>query len=152
MTLPTKLSWGVKESLLHYIESLDDGVVALTETVTRNGEIFTFPLNPELTNFDVNEFQGLLQFDGEVCFSGYFGAMNIRVRNPQIQVKGGQGILSVVVESVFSGQRFEPIAVIKQIEEEPSRKFIAVLTAEGQTLFGPQYQPGQELSPIFLEG
>ncbi|MDH6255096.1 hypothetical protein M2114_000233 [Aurantimicrobium minutum] len=151
MALPQTLSWGIKESLLNYIESLDDGLVSHSETVSRDAENFTFPLNPALSNFDESEFQGLLQFDGEVTFTGYFGAMNIRVRNPQLQIKGGQGILSVVVESVFSGERYDPIAVIKQIETEPSRKFVTVLTAEGQMLFGPQYQPGQELSPLLLD-
>ncbi len=150
MTSPTKLNWGIKESLLSYIESLDDGTIELESPARREGTGFAFSLAPNRTDFDEEKFYGLLQFEGAVHMSGYHGAMNITIRDPQLIIKSGQGVLSVEVESVFSGKRFDPIAVVKRVDGVETPTFITRLTSEGQMLFGPQYSPGQELSPFTL--
>lgn len=148
MQYPTKLSWGIKESLLKYIESLDDGEIIMTVPAARDGDAFLFAVDTDASEFDPASANGTLQFVGEVMLTGYHGAMKIQIRNPRLTLKDGQGVLTVSVSSVFTGDRLEPIAAVTVTETEPSLVCTTVLTRHGQALFGPQYQPGQELSPL----
>lgn len=150
MEHPKVLNWGIKESLLKYIESLDDGEVTLVAPASRSGDIFSFIIDEKASSFDSASGKGLLQFSGEVNLSGYYGAMKINVRDPQVFIKDGSGVLLVIVESVFTGKRFDPIATLTRTTEGSEMVFTTALTPEGQMFLGPQYHPGQELSSLRL--
>lgn len=151
MQQPTTLIWGIKDSLVTYIESLKDGDIGLEGDVERKGNEFYFSFDESSSTFDESTNEGTLQFSGTVSMSGYFGAMNIVVRDPRIILRGDRGMLGVVVESVFDEPRIDPVALISVTSVDPVLIGTTMLTNEGQMLFGPQYRPGQELSPITIQ-
>lgn len=151
MNYPNTLQWGIKESLVKYIDSLKDGEVTLEGTVERKDDLFTFYIDQNASKFDPESFEGVLQFSGVVTFTGYFGAMNIRVGDPRIILKNGKGLLGVVVESVFADPRIDPIVLLTVTQNDTSIECRTTLTNEGQMFFGPQYTPGQEMSPLSIQ-
>lgn len=150
MSNVSSLSWGVKESLLGYIESLDDGAATPSGGAARDGMIFTFPLDEASTDFDSKTHTGTLQFSGSVVFSGYGGQMRIELTDPRLTLNEGSGTLAIRLQSMFTGERFEPIATVKVTSSDQALTLSAKLSPQGVAIFGPQYQVGQELSPIIV--
>lgn len=150
MQQPTTLVWGIKDTLIKYIESLKDGEIHLEGSVVREGDEFLFTIDESSSTFDTSANEGTLQFTGTVTLSGYFGALNIVVRDPRIILRGGRGMLGVIVESVFADPRIDPVALLTITSDDPVIVATTMLTNEGQMLFGPQYEPGQEMSPVTL--
>lgn len=148
MTTLTTLTWGIKESLLGYVESLEDGEVTLDGGATRVGSIFRFPITE--SDFDAATGDGTLQCSGTVTLSGYHGQMKITIQDPRVTIQEGRGTLAIRVQSMFTGESFVPIAALTVTNLTPELVTSAALTAQGQPFFGPQYQPGQELSPVTL--
>lgn len=150
MTSLTTLTWGIKESLLGYVESLEDGEIVVDGGATRVGNTFTFSVNADETDFDATAGEGTLQCAGTVTLSGYHGQMKITIQDPKVTLQDGRGTLAIRVQSMFTGESFVPIAALTVTGTTPELTATAVLTAQGQPFFGPQYQPGQELSPVTL--
>lgn len=150
MSTISTLTWGVKASLLGYIESLDDGDVAVTSGAQREGMLFSFPVDEATSDFDPDTHTGTLQFTGSILFSGYGGQMRIELADPRVTLNEGRGTLAIRVQSMFTGERFEPIAAVAVDASEPALTLSATLTTEGVAIFGPQYQVGTELSEITI--
>lgn len=148
MTAITTLTWGIKESLLGYVESLEDGEIALEGGAGREGNTFTFPVSEG--SLDAATGEGTAQCSGTVTLSGYHGQMKIVIQDPKVTIQDGRGTLAIRVQSMFTGETFVPIAALTLAATEPGLVATATLTAQGQPFFGPQYQPGQELSPVTL--
>ena len=148
MTAITTLTWGIKESLLGYVESLEDGEITLEGGAVREGNTFTFPVGE--SDVDAATGEGTVQCVGTVVLSGYHGQMTISFADPRVTVSDGRGTLAIRVQSMFTGESFVPIAALTVTTTTPEIVASAVLTAQGQPFFGPQYQPGQELSPVTL--
>lgn len=142
------LRWGIKESLLAYVEGLEDGSVKTEGLVIREGNEFVFPLDQEASDFDPATRLGTLQFQGSVTLSGYWGSMRIELTDPQLKFTDINTDLLVRVSSMFTGERFESIAAVAVTEFEPELTGTARLTSAGRMLLGEQYQVGQELDPL----
>lgn len=142
------LHWGIKESLLAYVEGLEDGSVETVGPVIRQGNEFVFPLDQDASDFDPATRLGTLQFQGSVTLSGYWGSMRIQLTDPQLKMTDINTDLLVRVSSMFTGERFEPIAAVAVTQFEPELTGTTRLTSAGRMLLGEQYHVGQELDPL----
>jgi Htaa len=163
MTAYTSLTWGIKESLLRYIESIDDGEVSTVPPAKRHGDAFTFTLGETDTAFDDEAQTGTLQFLGAVALTAYAGELAIRVSDPRIELSEGRGFLKVRQQSFFTNEPFLSLGTVAVLDSrsEPSSEpgsagntqltLSFTLGPGGQSIFGPQYAVGQELSQITVE-
>lgn len=150
--MPNGMLWPIKASLLEYIESLDDGVVELTEPASRRDDGFWFPL------VGVGEAPGAgveLAFSGAVRLTGHWGMMQLEFRDPEVRF----GEVGAVLRLRESGRpdRFISVADLRlqdSVEGDDGSSVTtldATLTGEGTFLFGGQYPVGTPLGPVRIE-
>lgn len=144
----TTLVWGIKESLLRYVEGLSDGAIVVSNSASRVGNDFEFTLDLAESDYDADSRVGTLQFRGSVLLTGYEGAMRVEIKDPQLYLKGDVGGLALKASSIFTGERFEGVALVEITTYEPELQGTPKLTPSGPIIFGPQYQAGQELDVL----
>jgi len=142
------LHWGIKESLLRYIDGLEDGSMQVVDPASRDGSEFTFPLDVAASDFDTQTRVGTLQFRGSVILSGHWDSLRIEVNDPQLKITNINTDLLVRVTSIFTGERFLALAAVAITEFEPELIGVTRLTSAGRSLLGEQYQVGQELAAL----
>jgi hypothetical protein len=142
------LSWGIKESLLAYIERLEDGAIDTTAGASREGNDFTFTFDETTSNFDEATGEGVLQFRGSVVLTGHWGAMRVEIHDPRLTIAGGAGEIETRTNSVISAERFETFATLTVTSPAPVLTAATALAAAGRMLLGQQYSVGQELSEL----
>jgi len=141
------LYWGVRGSFVRYVLGNPDGQLYGDDGVETDGEgTFRFPLSSV-------EHEGedwLLSFRGEVAFAAHGGLLAVRIAQPILELRGGDGTLSVrrgaeyvVIARVRAAQ---PVAVDDAWLVFPPLP--AALTAEGVSLFGDVYAEGDGLDPL----
>lgn len=148
LTTNTTLTWGIKDSLVEYVEGLEDGAVEATAPAQRIEGGFSFQLDPDASSFDAEARIGILQFRGAVVLTGYWGTMRIELNDPQLRFAETATDLLVRTSSMFTGERFDPIVTVAVNQEGPDLLGETRLTSAGRLLLGEQYQVGQELSPL----
>lgn len=148
MNTETTFVWPIKHSLVEYVEGLEDGLIAISGPAVREGNEFRFSIDLDESDYDPETRTGTLQFRGAVTLTGYAGAMRVDVRDPQLYLKGDIGGLALYTTSIFSGDRFEGVALVEVSQYEPHLRGIPKLTPDGPSVFGPQYQPGQEMGEL----
>jgi hypothetical protein len=148
MTATPVLSWGIKDSLLAYIERLEDGAIDTSNGASRLGNEFVFENDGSESSFDESTGEGTLQFRGSVILSGHWGAMRVEIHNPQIVVKGNTGEIITTTKNVLSADRAETFATFTVTAGAPQLQADVQLAAAGRMLLGQQYSVGQELSPL----
>jgi hypothetical protein len=148
MSEETTLRWGIKQSLVAYIEKLDDGATELTGPVTRSDDEFIFTSDDATSHFDIETGLGTLQFEGTVTFTGHWGGMRIAIENPRLTVTATGAELATRVTSVFGPDAFHPFAHVDLVRAHHELVGMVTLLPGGVQLMGPQYQVGQELSPL----
>lgn len=146
----TMLTWGIKESLIAYIERLEDGVFETTSGALREGNEFLFPLDTEASDFEHETQQGTLQFRGSVIITGHWGGMRVEIHDPRITLNGTTGELETLTKSVFGADSFGTFATINVTSPAPQLTADVALAPAGQALMGQQYSVGQELSPVSI--
>lgn len=144
----TTLTWGVKQSFVAYVESLEDGLIELVAPATRSDDEFVFTLDPDASDFDPETQSGSLQFSGSVIFTGYFGTMRVEINNPLLRIADGRGELFVQIPSMFTGERLDSLVSLQIINAESELRATTRLTSPGRMILGQQYQVGQELSDV----
>lgn len=142
------LDWSVKDSLIAYMQGLEDGSVVAIEPAVRSQTGFTFAVDEQASNFDADTNTGTLQFLGTAQFSGYGGMMNIIIKNPLIELAGDSGVLLIAVGGLLSPETLIPLAQLTVVPGASPLQATVNLTAEGRTVLGEQYSVGQELSPL----
>jgi hypothetical protein len=148
MSAHATLSWGIKNSLVTYIEKLEDGAVELAGAVTRTGDEFVFTADEAGSDFDIEAGLGILQFEGTVTFTGHWGGMRIAIENPRLIITPAGAELATRVTSVFGPDAFHPFAQVDLVRSDLELVGMLTLLPQGQQLMGPQYQVGQEFSPL----
>lgn len=143
--MPALLQWPVKESLIGYISSLEDGQITVTTPAERTPTSFTFVAS-ETTEFDHSSYTGKLSFEGTVRFTAYGGTMNIEINNPLVELSNGSGLLFLKRGGLLSAPQLVDVA---QLSRAPgTNQFQVFLTEAGRSILGEQYIAGQELSPL----
>lgn len=159
------LSWAVKDSLIAYVEALDDGVVEALAPAARTDAGFTFPWAPETTaadgdpaavvdptaEADPSADGGVVayRFLGAVRLAGHWGALDVELRDPRIELDGTRGVL-LVRERGGRGERWLPFADLALAEPADTGTLEATtaLTGHGRLLLDGQYAVGTALSPL----
>jgi hypothetical protein len=147
MTAMPGLTWGVKESLISYIEALDDGVADAVAPASRTDSVFHFPLS-ESSGDDC------WQFSGSVKLRGHWGALDVELREPRIELTGGEGVLRVRERGGRDPEKTLPFADLRVSARGTSGDGLAyidattALTGHGRLMLGGQYAVGAPLSPL----
>ncbi|MCP2031058.1 hypothetical protein L1277_001149 [Okibacterium sp. HSC-33S16] len=143
-----ELRWPIKESLIAYIENLDDGVVEVIEPAFRSDQGFHFPSAGDNADGDSQRFLGTVRL------KGHWGALDIELRDPRIDVETDSGALLVRERGGRDGGRMLRFADLVFSDEKTDvdgwdgREATASLTGHGQILLGGQYRIGEVLSPL----
>lgn len=146
----TTLTWGIKESLIAYIERLEDGLFETTSGASRIGNEFRFTLDEAASQFDTETQQGVLQFRGSVIITGHWGSMRVEINDPRIILAGESGEIYTLIKSVFGDDTFLTFGTLNVTTPAPRLTADVALAPGGQSLMGQQYSVGQELSPLSI--
>lgn len=145
MSVTPVLRWGIKESLLAYIDRIEDGVIETSSGAGFSDGIFSFAFDEATSTYNSSQGQGMLQFRGSVVITGHWGAMRVEIHDPQLQIDGTTGVLSTRTNSPISAERFEEFATLSKVTSPPALTATTNLAAAGRMMLGQQYAVGQEL-------
>lgn len=154
MPVQPGLTWNVKDSFVAYVEALDDGTAQALSPASRQEGGFHFPWGEAVPLKDPGSFSGALQFLGAVRFGGHWGALDVELRDPRIELAGGSGTLLVRERGGLGAGRMLPFAGLEAgpgVEGADGSLLLeltAALTGHGRLLLGGQYAVGQPLSPL----
>lgn len=143
--MPAVMEWPVKESLIGYISSLEDGEISVLAPAEKTSNAFRFTAS-DTQDFDSASYTGRLNFEGTVRFTAYGGTMNIEINNPQLELSGGEGLLFIERGGLLSPAQLVDVAQLSRAAG--TNQFQVFLTESGRSILGEQYQAGQELSPL----
>ncbi|GAA4288871.1 HtaA domain-containing protein [Georgenia daeguensis] len=170
MTTTAGLTWAVKESLVSYVEALDDGVVEAVAPATRSEAGFFFPTaEPDAGTAGEEGASGgpadgapsadraghALQFRGAVRLTGHWGMLDVELRDPSVELDGDHGTLFVRERGSRDARARLPLAdlTVGATTTEPGPAVVqaaASLTGHGRLLLGGQYAVGEPLSPVLI--
>lgn len=136
------LAWGIKDSFLDYLDRIGDAQIELRDgaATTSTGQFFF--------RFDSRD-DHTLRFRGTVALHAHFGALELRLSDPQIELGG-----STVVLTITGPERRLPLLDLtwpQGVEEhgvEMWRDAPAVLTPDACHLFGGAYSGGEPFAPV----
>lgn len=154
MTVQPGLTWNVKDSFVAYVEALDDGAAEALSPASRLEAGFHFPWDEAVPVQDPDSFSGALQFLGAVRFAGHWGALDVELRDPRIELAGGAGTLLVRERGGLEAGKMLPFAgleagpCVEGADGSLLLELSASLTGHGRLLLGGQYNAGQPLSPL----
>jgi hypothetical protein len=154
MAVQPGLTWNVKDSFVAYVEALDDGGAEALSPASRLGSGFHFPWGEAVPVRDPDNFAGALQFLGAVRFAGHWGALDVELRDPRIELAGGTSTLLVRERGGLDSGKMLPFAGLEvgpRVQEADGSLLLelaASLTGRGRLLLGGQYAVGQPLSPL----
>ncbi|MCK6212292.1 HtaA domain-containing protein [Georgenia sp. EYE_87] len=153
MTTTAGLAWAVKDSLVSYVEALADGVVEALPPASRSEAGFWFPLT-DAGGSGVVPLEGALQFRGAIRLSGHWGALDVELRDPHVELDGRRGTLLIRDRGSRDPAAMLPFADLTLAEEAGDDggaapvEVAASLTGHGRLLLGGQYAVGEPLSPL----
>jgi len=151
------MRWGVKESFVDYIARAPGGQVSVTEGAgfVAESRQFAFPL-VDATGFDVAANAGVLEFAGDVRFSGHFGFLYLPLTRPRIEVSVGVARLSFIVPDGRDGDG-EPVVLAELDWPQPAREGVLLwrstgvrLASTGAPLFNGSYGAGEPLDAVTI--
>lgn len=150
MTRIHRMQWGIKESLVSYIESLSDGSITLTEPAERDETGFLFPSDVDTSTFDSDTGSGVIQCRGAVSLTGHWGALSISLTTPRLELVNGTGQLKMAQLGLFSSEPFYTFATVTARDASLLDDFVVELAPGGRAVMGEQYHVGQQLDTLRL--
>ena len=134
------LEWGIKDSLLTYIENVAGEVVC--EGAARTEDGFWFP----------DKQTGGLQFDGSVTFLAHEGVLRVMIMRPAITFESGRCFLTVesTTGRISIAEVLDWPADGSSSDSTPVLLSDVALTVAGSQLLGDIYAPWQRMAPISL--
>jgi hypothetical protein len=149
------LTWTLKDSLVSYVEAIDDGAVEPLAPASRSQAGFFFPWDGAAASGDLGGPDGDFPFLGAVRLTGHWGMLDVELREPRVTLTGGTGALLVRERGARDPGRWLPfahLAVEDPQQDAPdgaaSLTAAASLTGHGRLLLGGQYEVGTALSPL----
>lgn len=147
------LSWSLLGRFADYVRGSGGSIVAGDGAIVESSGMASWPL-ADASGFDGEA--GILRFAGVVRFTAHFGALDLALRDPVLEVADGRAGLAVLggdgVPQPFASSGWRAVGSI------PGRR---AWVGEGVTLdaratvhFGGVYAPGTPLDPlvVVLEG
>lgn len=147
----TAMRWGIKQSLMNYVEGLPDGKVTVSNPALREGAEFVFPSEAAGAHFDLESLSGELVFEGKVILSGHWGGLRIELATPRIVLSQGSGRLQLSQLGLLDHNPHFTVANLSTSPSSKSPQFEVSLAEQGRILLGEQYETGALLSPLMLE-
>jgi hypothetical protein len=135
---PVCLEWGVRTSLLAYVEALPDGCVQAGDGAIRRGEVFAIPGRP--TGADV------FAFDGTVHFAGHHGVLDVTLTAFRLHRTGETAELFADIAGELT--RIAELAGVRTDDGALLHSGMVTLTDDGAAVLGGVYSPGTPLAPI----
>lgn len=128
------LRWGIKSSLVRYVEAMPDGTVTCSSEVTRTPQGFVFP------GTDLN-------FIGWVQLVGHGGMLNLLFKAPALE-QGAHGWHLTIADPDTPSERlvFASIATF-----DGTHGSVTTLTQDGADLFFGPYELGTVLDDPTVE-
>jgi hypothetical protein len=154
MTTTAGLAWAVKDSLLSYVEGLDDGSVEVVEPASRSDAGFWFPTAEPGADPVEAAAPTVLQFLGTVRLTGHWGMLDVELRDPRVELDGPHGTLFVHDRGSRDPEARVPFADLTLGTTAGRGSAVveaaAALTGHGRLLLGGQYAVGEPLSPLLI--
>ncbi len=139
------LRWGVKRSLLEYVDDVVGEISIEAPAQKTEDGVFDFPLASSHTEGDTRE----LQFNGAIRITAHGGLMSIPIESPWLELSGRAGNLFVTSEG--SGPlRIAELRRTDTCGDATEELWAASLAAESAPLFGGVYPPSTEMDPVRL--
>jgi hypothetical protein len=144
-----ELTWGIRESLLGYIDFLPDGTVTLSEDVGRSSDgPFTF--HSQDIVYEHQSCTGTFKFHGRVSLAGHGGMLSADLEQPWIEVSHAQANLS----GLLAGRREELVKFVLDTPHSEDGRLVwaspTYLTKAGASWLGGHYAEGEEMDPLRL--
>jgi hypothetical protein len=145
------LMWTIKDTLVSYIEALDDGTVEAIAPASRSDAGFHFPV--EATDGGTLDTR-VLQFRGTVRLTGHWGALNVELSDPRVELSEQGATLLVRERGSADPERRIPFADLSISRQETAPdgstelEAEAALTGHGRLILGAQYRVGEPLSGV----
>lgn len=145
------MTWGIKDTLVSYVEELDDGSVEVHAPAVRTEGAFFFPWD-ETGAGRPGDTAGELRFQGGVRLTGYWGALDVELREPRVEWDGDAGTLLVRERAGGGWLRLATLELgaARADDDAVVREASAALTGVGALLLGGPYRPGTPLSPLTI--
>lgn len=151
-TTRSSLHWGLKQSLLDYVES-SEGRARCGSGATRNGNGFCFPCTQSGTG---KEPLAPARFDGSVSLEAYGGMLSFTIASPAVEA-GHHGFVLSVDSPAETGRRIT-LAQLQDVvltggANGGMRRATAtpVLTLQGAEFFDGFYSTGTALDQLSIE-
>ncbi|KAE8765312.1 HtaA domain-containing protein [Georgenia thermotolerans] len=159
MTTTAGLTWAVKDSLVAYVEGLADGAVEALAPASRAAQGFWFPHAEEPPGTAAGDAVRAWQFLGAVRLTGHWGALDVELRDPRVELDGGHGTLLIRERGGRDPDARLPFADLVLVgpasagdgpagDDVAALELAASLTGHGRLLLGGQYGVGEPLSPL----
>lgn len=128
------LRWGIKASLIGYINAMSDGSITLARGARRDADAFVFPamsVSPDR-----------LQFEGAVTLDGHDGMLHLTLADPALERSGAEWVLTIIdPDDPDARLTFAHIATLVNSATGMCAEG-SVLTTDGADLFFGPYTAG----------
>jgi hypothetical protein len=145
MSADLTLNWGVKRSLLEYVNDVDGEILIEAPAHQPESGLFSFPVHSSETVGDSR----VLTFIGAVRITAHGGLMSIPINAPRLELSGQMGTLSVTSDSGASLLMVE-LRKSETDDEDKGDLWVASLSPQGAPLFGGVYHAGTEMDSLRL--
>lgn len=150
--MATGLVWAVKDSFLAYLGRMPDLQSSVTDgaIMTSTGAYF-FPTR-STENYDATTGRGVIEFAGDVRFSGHHGMMFVRLAQPRIEFGADGTTLSVSDSSGPDGRL--PLLDVRaagwstHFGARAWPNLATTLRPEALEIFNDIYPAGEEFAPL----
>lgn len=152
---PAGLLWAFKPSFVDYVARTPDGRAYLSGGVTANeSNELLFELEDHAAPAD-SDADHTFTFRGDVRFQAHLGMLFVRIAEPQVTLRDGEGELTVIDSESADGGRVRLVTFSVSGPEisDRLRRWDAVdvrLADEGVPLFGDTYEAGEPFAPLTI--
>lgn len=143
------LRWAVKDSFARYVAVVAAGTTETCAGASASADgTFRWPLGAVTRDDD----RWVLEFTGSVHFVAHHGLLDVDLRDPELSLSQGSGILSIRAPETSSRIAIAAVSAPEgssSDDDEDGWTTLAVhLTDAGVGVFGNVYPLGTELAPI----
>jgi hypothetical protein len=149
------LSWGVKSSFTHYIDSMPDGRRGAGHGATEAGDgVYFFELD-DASGYDPALRAGIIKYRGDLRYKGHGGMLFVMVVDPWIEFREAGTVLTAIdAEHWPNRERRIELATLAPAASGEVRlpqgwgQWDARLTPDGVEVFNGVYPVGELLEPV----
>jgi hypothetical protein len=153
---PAGLRWAIKPSFVDYVARTRDGRAYLSGGATANeSNELLFELEDHASPEADDGADHAFTFRGDVRFQAHLGMLYVRIAEPRVILRDGEGELTVIDSESAAGGRVRLVTFsvtgpeisdgVQRWDAEGVR-----LDVEGVPLFGETYEAGEPFAPLTI--